>query len=390
MTLGTLVRRNILRHPVRSGLTMLAAMVAFFLLVFLRSIVTTLDDAVNAVARNRVIVQSAVSLYVELPENYRSKIAAVEGVESVGPMTWFGGVYRDPSNFFGQFAIDPTTFLDQYTECVLDDEEERAFLADRRACLVGMGLMRRFPEFEIGAKVPLEGTIFRRTDGRAWEFTIAGIYESTSANLDESTMWFHHDFLRESLEEGGAEGPDGVSVYVVKVADGYDAARVAEAIDAVFSGGPQRTRTQSEAAFQAGFVSMMGNIPRFVGWIGAAVLFALLLTIANTTLIASAERVKEVGVMKALGFSKASCGGLFVIESSVITIMGGIAGVVLADVSVPVFRQVFGTMLPNFAVRDETMVLALSFAVVSGVVGGLGPAVATSRVSPAEAFRSEI
>jgi putative ABC transport system permease protein len=129
--ISRLVRRHLASHPVRSGLTVGAVLVAIFLFCFLRSIVTTLDAAVKGSATNRVVVTSAVSLFQALPTAYRETIAGIEGVESAARFTWFGGLYQDESGFFAQFACDAATVLAQYPELVMPEEEKRGWLQDR-------------------------------------------------------------------------------------------------------------------------------------------------------------------------------------------------------------------------------------------------------------------
>ena len=89
MSLWRLVWRNLLSHPVRSLLTVGAIAVAMFLFCFVRSIVTSLDAAVNAAKTNRIIVASAVSLFQSLPTPYLEKIKSIDGVEEACNFTWF-------------------------------------------------------------------------------------------------------------------------------------------------------------------------------------------------------------------------------------------------------------------------------------------------------------
>ena len=159
MATAKLVLRNLLRHPLRSLLTAASLLVALFLLCTLRSLVTTLDAVTEAAASNRLIVQSAVSLYVDLPLAYQRRIEQVPGVARTCKWQWFGGYYQDPSNFFGQFAIDPETFFEMYPEVELVDGSQEAFRGNRRGCVVGEGLARRF-DWKVGDSVPLVGKLF--------------------------------------------------------------------------------------------------------------------------------------------------------------------------------------------------------------------------------------
>lgn len=386
-----LVFGNLLRHPLRSLLTSLSVGVAMFLLCLLQSVVTTLDAAVTAAASNRVCVQSAVSLYVNLPLSYRSKIEGVDGVRSVCAWQWFGGVYQDPKNFFAQFAVDHDTFLDMYPEIRFLSGSPEAFLRERQACIVGKMLAEKFG-FEVGQSVPLEGALYPRTDGQPWQMKIAGIYESDSASIDDNTMFFHFDYLRESLEQGAATGPDGndptVGVFVVEVEPGRDPVQVMSAIDAQFANGPQRVHATSESEFQAQFVTMMGSVPFFVGAIGAGVLAAILLAVLNTMLMAAREQIHDTGILKALGFSSPAVFAVLLLQSLVISTAGGAVGILAARPVGDLVAARIGMMLAGFRVDGHVQLLAALVTVALGLVAGIVPARHAARLDPVAALRA--
>jgi len=123
-----LIPKNLLKHPLRSLLTVLSLAVALFLLCLLRSLVVTLDAGVENSKSDRVIAQSAVSLFVFLPESYLGKIRAIDGVAEAIGWTWFGGYYQKPENFFAQFAVDADRLLAMYPEMEIIEGSEEAFL----------------------------------------------------------------------------------------------------------------------------------------------------------------------------------------------------------------------------------------------------------------------
>ena len=101
-----LVRKHLMAHWVRSGLTVVAMSLALFLLCFVTSIVTTLESVVDAASSRRLVVQSAVSLFVNLPLGYQEKISGVPGVEEVTKFQWFGGYFQEEEQPFAQFGVD--------------------------------------------------------------------------------------------------------------------------------------------------------------------------------------------------------------------------------------------------------------------------------------------
>ncbi len=204
-----LLWRNLLTHPIRSVLTVGSVGVAVFLICLLHAAVSGLSRTLEAAASNRLFVQSAVSLFVDLPLSYQQKLASVPGIEAICKWQWFGGRYeQEKGGFFAQFGIDPENFLPSYPELSIAEGSYEEFKARRNACIVGKDLMIRYG-WKVGQTVPIMGTIFTRLDGSAWEFQIAGVYVSNTTAIDQQTMYFHFDYLREAIESGGARGPEG-------------------------------------------------------------------------------------------------------------------------------------------------------------------------------------
>jgi len=398
-----LARRHLRTHWARTGLTVAALVVALYLFCFLVSLVTTLHDSVKSAATNRVIVQSAVSLFVALPIDYQAKIEQVPGVAATTKFQWFGGYYQEQANFLAEFGVDHDKFFDMYDQEVEITEGPGgvtgpgarqavidAMAADRRACVIGEGLVRD-PDFgfAIGQTVPLMGTIFPKSDGSAWEFNVVGVYKPLKGNMDDRTIWFRYDYLWETLQAGAAGGPRGVGVYSVNIAPGHDPATVIADIDALFAGGPQRTMTTTEAAFQAAFVSMMGNLPFFVGTIGGAVVFAVMFSVVNTMLMSARQRTHEIGILKALGYSDGALSRLLLGESMMLTLLGGGLGLLLAFVTADGLRKGFGSYLPTYTVQPGTLLIGLGITLGIGVIAGLAPAIVAGRLLPTAALRSE-
>ena len=111
---------------------------------FVKKTAPSLDEAVKSAASDRLVVSSAVGLFAELPASYREGLLEIDGVKSVNRWSWFGGVYKDPKNFFPRMGVDLETLLAQYPEIVVPADQRAALLAERRACLVGTGLVQKF------------------------------------------------------------------------------------------------------------------------------------------------------------------------------------------------------------------------------------------------------
>lgn len=382
-----LIRRNLFKHGIRSTLTIGSIAIAVFLLCVLRALVVSLDAGVREAAINRLIVQSSVSLFVYLPQSYEPKLREVEGVEDVVSWNWFGGYYQDPSNFFGQFATDADSLLTIYPEIEIIEGSREAFVNDRRACLVGETTAKKYG-FEVGETIPIVGTLFPRLDKSPWEFVVGGIYRSTKSTVDNATLFFHFDYLEKALESGEAGGPHGVGLYVMKIQPGANTTAIMSETDALFENGPQRVQTTTEAEFQAQFVSMVGNVPLFVASIGTGVLIAILLASLNTMLMAAREQTRDVGVLKALGFTDGTVFGVMLLQSLVLCGTGGLLGLGLAKVLEGGFQATLGTYFPGYAVTSEILLSGVLVTLAIGFLAGIAPALAARSLNPVRALRA--
>jgi len=382
-----LVLRNLLAHPVRGLLTLLSIAFAVFLLCVLQAVLRGLDATIGQASTNRLWVQSAVSLFVELPLSYQSKIEAVEGVEYASKWQWFGGVYRDPKNFFAQFAIDPDTFFPSYPELEILEGSYDDFLASRTGCLIGLDLADQYG-WKLGDTIPLIGTIFPRQDGQPWEFQVKGIYRSKTTALDQKTLFFQFEYLREAVESGASGGPEGSGVYMVRVAPGRDPTPVMATIDGLFENGPQRVQTTTEAEFNRQFISMLGNVPVLLQSIGGAVLFAIFFAVLNTMLMAARERTRDVGIMKSLGFGDGAVAATLFAEAFTICVAGGLLGLLLAKGIERPFQSALGSQLPGFEISQQSVLFGMAIALGLGFLATLLPALALRRKGPVEALRA--
>jgi putative ABC transport system permease protein len=389
MELARLVWRNLARRKLRTLLTVASLVVAFFLLCTLRSLVTTLQAGADAASASRLIVQSAVSLFVDLPQSYQAKIAGVDGVERMSKLQWFGGYYQESKNRFAQFAVDPEETLAIYPEMEIIEGSAEAFCTNRRGILIGEGLVDQYG-WELGDTVPILPELFPHPDGVgvAWQFQVAAIYRPTQRNFDAKQLFFHWDYLEETLKAGSGEAP-GVGTYVVKLAQGIDPTAVMARVDALFENGPQRVQATSESEFQKQFVTMFGNVPFFVSTIGGGVLIAILLAVVNTMLMAGREQTHDIGILKALGFTDGDVVRVLAQQSLLISVVGGALGIGLAKLAEPGIATTVGSMFGGYHVEQSTMLFGAVLAVALGIFAGFAPAWRAARLQTVDALTSK-
>jgi len=395
MNTFTLVLVGLGRNKLRTILTFLSVTVALFLFCALGGILDSLAESIRVGSESRLAVRNAISLIFPMPLSYRDRLAAVPGVEGVTFSNWFGAQDpNDPKNFFAQFAVDAETYFPMYRNDLeiaaastpqVDvplpqgmNPKLSAFMAERNACIVGEPLMERMG-WKLGQTITLSGTIFPGD----WPFVIRAVYRSRIKSFSGNSMYFHWEYLNQK----GMGGRGAVGVYFLQLADPAEAAAIASRVDAMFENSEVATHTEPERAFQAGFVSMFGNLPFVIRVIGLAVVFAILLVAANTMIMSFRERTTEIGVLKSLGFEDGTIFRIVLAEAAVITLGGGIVGSLLAKFLIEGTGFGIPNLLPSMSVYWSTVFLGVAMALLIGAVSGIVPAWQASRLQIVDALR---
>lgn len=364
----TLVLRNALRHRLRTTLTVAGLVAAFLAFGLLQTIVDAWYTGVDSAVPSRLITRNAISFTMPLPSSYEKRIKTVDGVKAVTRVNWFGGIYKDSKNFFPQFAIDPLQHFSVHPELLLSDEARREFRAERRAALVGRKLADRYG-FKPGDVVQLQGTIFPGN----WEFVIAGIFDGRDPRTDTSQMLFRWDYLNENLRTRSAPQAELVGFFVVDVVDPDRAIDVSQAIDSRFRNSPAETLTETERAFQLGYVKQTEAVLISVRLVSFVVILIILAVMANTMAMTARERLSEYATLKALGFGPGYVAWLILGESMFIAMLGGVIAMVLTPIAAAHVTALSDTLLPTLQVNRGTLVLQASSAMLVGVVAALFP-----------------
>ena len=372
-----LVLANLGRHKGRNFLTMASVAIALFLFASLRTVVTTLEATASFGNARRLVSTNATGIVFPLPLNYANRLQAIPGVESVTYANWFGGRYGDGKRFFGQFAVDPKSYLAMYPEMSVPEDQKQAFFRERGSALVGRRLLDVFG-WKVGQNVTIQGTIFPGD----WTFNIVGVYTPTDRVINDDMMIFRHDYLEEKTGRPGIAG-----WYVLQIDHPENAARVAKAIDDNFKNSNAPTKTGTEQAFNASFATMWGNVSLLMGTIGLAVVFAILLVTANAIMMSARERTSEIAVLKTIGFADTTMFGLVMMEAGLITLTGAALGLGGAKLLYRATNFNGAGFLPGFDVTTKTLVLGAAVALGLMVASGLVPAVRAARLPVVQALR---
>ncbi len=369
---------NLRRRKIRTILTIGSFAVAMFLFGILGSIHYGFRQGIDIAGADRLVVIGRTSIMQPLPITYLARLKRLPGVRDAAHATWFGGVYQDVRNFFPQFVIAPEDWRRMYPEYAVDPAQWSAFLADRQGCVIGAKLAQRFG-WTVGSKIPLKAPGY--LGGGSWDFNVRAIYRGTRQGDDETQFWLRHDYFKEKAPE---YWKGIVNWYMVRVAHPDDAVKVAKAVDATFANSASETRTQSEAAFAAGFVEQLGNIEFLIRAIGSIVFFTLLLVTGNTMAIAVRERTNEMATLKAIGYSRGFVLGMVLFESALIALVGGALGLWLATlvVGLDLTSGLILLYIPMMA-----LVMGAVIALATGMLAGLIPALNAMRLNVATALR---
>jgi putative ABC transport system permease protein len=374
-----LISKNAMRNRRRSILTICSVGASLCLLGVLMAIYHAFFfTPPTPEQERRIITRHRISLANVMPMAYREKIGRIPGVQKVTVSQWFGGVYKDPKNMFGRMGTEPESFATIFPEYKLTPEERKAFVSDRTACIIGKDTATKY-NLKHGDRMTLVGDIFPVT----LEFTVRGIFDNPA---DNDSLYFNIQYLFESLKIGRR---DFAGIFVVLIDDPANASRVSKEIDDTFRNASDQTRSETEKAFQLGFISMLGNVKMFLLSICAAVTFTVILVSANTMAMSVRERIREVGVLKTLGFTQGEILGIVLGEAAFLSLIGGLLGYVLAFALTGVIRQApaFFAELKTLTILPPVAVLLLVVAVLIGLVSSFIPAWNASRTNIIDSLR---
>jgi len=377
-----LIIRNAFRHRLRTALTVIGVAIAILAFGMLRTLVGLWYLGVERSSATRLVTRNAISLVFPLPLSYLERIRGIPGVKSVSYGNWFGGIYIDEKHFFANEAMEPKSFLELYPEFILPPEQKAAFIRDRKGCIVGRKLADTYG-WKPGDLITLRGTIF---PGQ-WEFVLRGIYRGAEKGTEERALFFHWDYLNETLKKTVARRADQVGFYMIGVTKPEVAAEVAIAVDRTFKNSLAETLTETERAFQLGFVSMTEAIMIAIQIVSYVVIVIIMVVAANTMAMTARERIAEYATLKTLGFGAGHIGAIVFGESMTISLLGGLLGVALTFPAAHWIETELAQFFPYFNVSMTTIGLDLLTACVVGLVAGVFPTWRAATVRVADGLR---
>ena len=378
-----LIFKNALRHKLRTFLTIVGISIAVIAFNLLRTVVTAWNAGVEASAANRLITRQAVSFIFPLPLAYRDQIARIPGVETVTFANWFQGVYIDKNQFFARLAVDAETIFQVYPEFLLSDEEYQTFLKERNSCIIGQDIAKQY-NLKIGDLMTIEGDIYPGD----WQFVVRGIYKPRDKSTDATQMFFHWDYLNERLIQEETQRENEVGWYIIKIKDPSKSGVISDQIDALFKNSRAETKTETERAFQQGFIQASSAIITSMNVISFVIIGIIMLVLGNTMIMSARERTREYAVFKAFGFSAKHLVGLILGESFLISAIGGGLGLFLSFPIIEGFSSnIPKGFFPVFSLEPITVIFAVSSVIFIGFAASIFPIQKALRTNIVDGLR---
>ncbi|NDK37849.1 ABC transporter permease [Pseudoxanthomonas gei] len=379
----SLIWSALFRSKTRTFLTLLSVIAAFLLFGLLDSVRVAFNSGSSVAGADRLVVASRLSITQMLPYSLTPQIESTPGVKKAAYAAWFGGIYKDARNFFPNFSVSDNYF-ELYPEFIVNPAELKAWQTDRTGAIVGESLAKR-NGWKVGDTIPLQATIFPQKDGsNAWPLKMSGTFklEDSKRKGEENQLVFHWKYFDEANQYTNGM----VGWYIVKLDNVDHATRVARAIDAISQNSDHETKSQTEQAFQQSFAKQFADIGLIVTAIMGAVFFTLLLLTGNTMSQAVRDRIPELAVLKTLGFTNGTVLALVLVESILLIVLGGVIGMGLAAVIIPILSAASNGLLSLPSIPSQTWLLGLSLMLGIGIVVGALPAMRAMRLKIVDAL----
>jgi len=381
----TLLVKNVLRKPARLFLTAGAVAVLVVLVVILGALLEAFDaDAGPEQGATRVVVQHATGLASFVPQSVARDVARLPGVVAAAFEVYFSGAYLEnrPEHVFGQISTDPDAWPLIFDEYEIEANQLSAWQGRPDSFIAGRELADRY-HWEVGDRIQLRGTYIPKT----LDLVLSGTYGARN----ESNIFFHNRVLEDTWI-----GQRGEAGHIVLRASRPDAvADLTSRIEALYVNSPAPVRAMPERNFRLQFIEMLGNVELLFYLICAIALATTAIIVTNTIAMNVREKTRELGTLRAIGFSRLAIVGIAVSETLCVTAAGALLGLPMAVLATRAL-QVGLEISPAATFAKHLTLSAVSLgegglaALVLGVVSGAVPASMVARLSVADALRKTV
>ncbi len=377
--------RNLSRNKVRSLLTGGAIALAVALVCFLATMPDGMNRILDQVATNtRVVVHNEAGLVYPVPYSYMQKVRAMPGVVAVTSWTWFGGVFREEDGVsFPNFAIEPDLVAETWPDYGIPKEQLEEFKRRRDGAIVGGGTLKKYG-WEVGDTVTLKGTVFPVD----LTFKIVG----TIPNERAPHFWFQREYLVQAVEAAGGT-LDFLGTMWVRVDHPSRLDPLAREIDETFRNSEAQTATENEKSYFKNFFGALEGLVFLIMLVTALVAVCIVFIAANTASMTVRERMREIAILKAIGFSRRTVFGMLVAEATLLATLAGAAGAFASLGLSQIVRHASSSWNPamgplaSFIVTNTILVQGLFLAFFIGMLSGIVPSFGAARRGVVQTLR---
>jgi len=392
--------KNLRTRQLRSWLTILGIVIGVFLIMSLLSLSQGLKNTVlqqlKAVGTDIVMIMpgsisdimTTMMGGIELSDEDLEVIRNTRGVEVVIPNLYKGEIvkYQNESKTAILYGIDIRNALDVYiNDMGMKIAEGRWAIPGKREAVVGSLVPTDvFPGMKIGTTVSIKGR----------QFEIVGILKSMGSKQDDSMLGLDIDLYRDITGER-----KGAPQAVAKIAPGFSVDQIAKDIkNNLEEQAKRRAGHQGEGSYSvltsdamSGIVgNIMGIIQVVVFAFGSIAVLVGGIGIMNTMYTSVRERTREIGILKAIGAKNSTIVLIFLMESGIIGLVGGLGGMI-PGLGLAKLIQAIGQVHPMFyieaSVSPGIILFGLFFSFGVGCFSGYFPARSAAKLKPVEALK---
>lgn len=374
----SLAVKQLVRHRLRTALTVLGVASGIFLFTSVETLQSSLGAATEESAADTTLVVYRENRFCpstsRLPEHYVDEIRRIPGVREVIPIQIIVnncGASLDVITFRGV----PEGMLRKFApEIEIIEGSDSEWGRREDAALIGEQFAKR-RGLKPGDKFDAVGITVH----------VAGIIRSPFAQ-DNNVAYVKLNFLQQASRTGLGV----VTQFNVRVNSSSDLKPVADAIDARFKSDQKPTNTRPEKAFFAETAGQLIELIGFTRWLGLAAVIAVVALVANAILLMVRSRVKENAVLRTLGYPGRAIMFLVLSEGGMLGLAGGLVGAGLAWGFLRWQSFTMGSEGHTLAILPEvsTALLATAAALVLGILASVHPAIVAIRQPIVKSLRS--
>ncbi|VVB56631.1 MacB-like periplasmic core domain protein [uncultured archaeon] len=286
--------------------------------------------------------------------------------------------YRTRNSTVSVVGTDPSAFLSTSNVQIAEGRSLRS--SDKAAAVLGAQVVNRTFQSQdmLDKQIKIDGTPFR----------VVGILNSTGATFGGSD---NEIYIPVDTAKSLFSNYDNASSVVVLAKPSWDPDSVALSLESVLqrlhrvTAEKEDFRVTTASSIQSSVSSVTSTLGLFLGVIASISLIVGGIGVANAMFTSVLEQTKYIGILKSLGATRWDISKLFLFESALVGLVGGLLGIALSYVASS-GMSVFG--IPT-RITIELVALGLFFSVLVGVLSGFFPSRNAASVPPVEALRYE-